>query len=136
MMAAARAANATLVAVLTTHNHWDHAGGNNQIKALVPGLAITGGQGDEAEGVTREVWQDDVVEIGALRIGVLATPCHTPGHVSYVVPPLGGEPGAVFTGDTLFVAGCGNFNAGTPEQMYTALYERIGALPVFMIFFC
>ena len=29
----------------------------------------------------------------------------------------------------MFVGGCGNFNSGTPEQMYTALYERIGALP-------
>jgi hydroxyacylglutathione hydrolase len=34
----------------------------------------------------------------------------------------------VFTGDTLFVGGCGNFNSGTPAQMQTAL-EKLGALP-------
>ena len=48
--------------------------------------------------------------------GVLYTPCHTPGHVTFVVDNPGG-PKSVFTGDTLFVAGCGNFNAGTPQQV-------------------
>lgn len=37
--------------------------------------------------------------------------------------------GIVFTGDTLFVGGCGRFNKGTPAQMYTALVEVIGAMP-------
>jgi hydroxyacylglutathione hydrolase len=35
----------------------------------------------------------------------------------------------VFTGDTLFVAGCGRFFEGTPEQMYRALVEILSALP-------
>jgi len=50
--------------------------------------------------------------------GVLYTPCHTPGHVTFVAEDPGGGPKCVFTGDTLFVAGCGNFNAGTPQQVY------------------
>jgi len=29
----------------------------------------------------------------------------------------------------MFVAGCGNFNSGTPKQMYAALVEKIGSLP-------
>jgi len=37
--------------------------------------------------------------------------------------------GIVFTGDTLFVGGCGNFNKGTPEQMRYALIDVIGSLP-------
>lgn len=36
---------------------------------------------------------------------------------------------AVFTGDTLFVAGCGKFFEGTPEQMYEALIDKLGSLP-------
>ena len=49
--------------------------------------------------------------------GVLYTPCHTPGHVTFVAEDPSGGPKSVFTGDTLFVAGCGNFNAGTPPQV-------------------
>merc|ERR1712146_709904 len=39
------------------------------------------------------------------------------------------QPAAAFTGDTLFVAGCGNFNSGTAQQMKTALVDKICALP-------
>jgi hydroxyacylglutathione hydrolase len=39
------------------------------------------------------------------------------------------EAGCVFTGDTLFIAGCGRFFEGTPEQMYSSLVEKLGALP-------
>ena len=35
----------------------------------------------------------------------------------------------MFTGDTLFVAGCGRFFEGSPDQMYKALVEILGALP-------
>lgn len=34
-----------------------------------------------------------------------------------------------FSGDTLFVGGCGKFFEGTPEQMYHALCEVLGSLP-------
>jgi len=37
-------------------------------------------------------------------------------------------PGAVFTGDTLFIAGCGVFFEGTGLEMHTA-FERLAALP-------
>jgi len=40
-----------------------------------------------------------------------------------------GEPGAVFTGDTLFVAGCGRFFEGSATDMYRALIDVLGALP-------
>lgn len=49
--------------------------------------------------------------------------------MSYVVLKEDGEPHAVFTGDTMFVGGCGNFNSGTPEQMFAALHLQIGSLP-------
>lgn len=32
-------------------------------------------------------------------------------------------------GDTLFVAGCGKFFEGTPDEMYKALIEVLGRLP-------
>eukprot|EP01126_Amoeba_proteus_P055207 TRINITY_DN6836_c0_g1_i2.p1 TRINITY_DN6836_c0_g1~~TRINITY_DN6836_c0_g1_i2.p1 ORF type:complete len:192 (+),score=35.85 TRINITY_DN6836_c0_g1_i2:295-870(+) len=87
---------------------------------------IVGGQGDFASAVTREVGEGDVVMVGDLKVNVLYTPCHTPGHVCYFVP---GSPGAVFTGDTMFVGGCGNFNTGTPAQMLRNMCQILGNLP-------
>ena len=55
-------------------------------------------------------------------VTVLSTPCHTAGHICYLVD------GNVFTGDTMFVSGCGNFNSGTPAQMASA-FQKILALP-------
>ena len=36
----------------------------------------------------------------------------------------------VFTGDVLFVGGCGKFFEGTAQEMYPSLYEKLGVLPV------
>ena len=60
----------------------------------------------------------------------LATPCHTTGHICYYVTSEG-EQGdkAVFTGDTLFVGGCGRFFEGTPQQMCHALCDVLASLP-------
>lgn len=118
----------TITAVLTTHNHWDHAGGNEEIAAKIPGIVIYGGKGDDAAAVTKEVGHDDTFKVGELAFRVLYTPCHTPGHVCYVAESTTDSPPMVFTGDTMFVAGCGNFNQGTPEMM-TAGFEELGKLP-------
>ena len=40
--------------------------------------AETGGQ------VTREVWEGDALKVGDVAVSVLATPCHTPGHITFV----------------------------------------------------
>merc|ERR1711894_643164 len=59
------------------------------------------------------------------------TPCHTSGHICYYVTSKGDSENdkAVFTGDTLFIGGCGRFFEGSPEQMNTALNEILGSLP-------
>lgn len=114
--------------VLTTHSHWDHAGGNDRMAAHDQSIKIIGGAGDGAEGVTEEVKQGDVVEVGSLKVHVLSTPCHTPGHICFFVNEENETP-VVFTGDTLFVGGCGNFNSGTPAQMVSAMISTLGKLP-------
>jgi len=129
VLAAAEKENVRVTTILTTHNHHDHAGGNAEFKKLKKDVIIYGGKGDGALAVEKEVWDGDTVNVGSLQVQVLATPCHTIGHVSYYVPGQGDEPGAVFTGDTLFIASCGNFNTGSPEQMHEALYKKIGTLP-------
>ena len=57
------------------------------------------------------------------------TPCHTSGHICYFVTSDKQEDKAVFTGDTLFIGGCGRFFEGTPQQMYHALCEVMATLP-------
>ena len=71
-------------------------------------------------------------QVGSLAFRTIATPCHTAGHVCFYLDGDGdgeGRPPAVFTGDTMFVGGCGNFNSGTPAQMYAALCVKLNALP-------
>ncbi|XP_016394560.1 hydroxyacylglutathione hydrolase, mitochondrial [Sinocyclocheilus rhinocerous] len=68
--------------------------------------------------------------VGSLNVKCLFTPCHTSGHICYFVTKENStEPPAVFTGDTLFVAGCGKFFEGTADEMYKALIEVLGRLP-------
>ncbi|KAI1285449.1 Hydroxyacylglutathione hydrolase, mitochondrial [Halotydeus destructor] len=118
-----------LSTVLTTHHHWDHAGGNVELTKLVSGLQVVGGD-DRIGALNRTVGHGDHLKLGQLSISCLATPCHTTGHICYFVKQEGSsqEP-VVFTGDTLFVGGCGKFFEGTPEQMYSSLIEKLSALP-------
>ncbi|CAL2243258.1 unnamed protein product [Prunus armeniaca] len=116
--------------VLTTHHHWDHAGGNEKIKQLVPGIKVYGGSIDNVKGCTDKVDNGDKISLGAdVHILSLHTPCHTKGHISYYVTNKEGDDPAVFTGDTLFIAGCGKFFEGTAEQMHQSLCVTLGSLP-------
>ncbi|KAL7147646.1 hypothetical protein ABFS83_06G121100 [Erythranthe nasuta] len=116
--------------VLTTHHHWDHAGGNDKMKQLLPDIEIFGGSVDNVQGCTNKVENGDRFSLGAdISILSLHTPCHTKGHISYYVTAKEGDVPAVFTGDTLFVAGCGKFFEGTAEQMYQSLCTTLGSLP-------
>ncbi|BBG98157.1 Metallo-hydrolase/oxidoreductase superfamily protein, partial [Prunus dulcis] len=116
--------------VLTTHHHWDHAGGNEKIKQLVPGIKIYGGSIDNVKGCTDKVDNGDKISLGAdVHILSLHTPCHTKGHISYYVTNKEGDDPTVFTGDTLFIAGCGKFFEGTAEQMHQSLCVTLGSLP-------
>ncbi|XP_075420606.1 hydroxyacylglutathione hydrolase, mitochondrial isoform X2 [Tenrec ecaudatus] len=118
-----------LTTVLTTHHHWDHAGGNEKLVKLVPGLKVYGGD-DRIGALTTKVTHLSTLQVGSLSIKCLSTPCHTSGHICYFVTnPGSSEPAAVFTGDTLFVAGCGKFYEGTADEMYRALLEVLGRLP-------
>ncbi|XP_027331991.1 hydroxyacylglutathione hydrolase cytoplasmic-like isoform X2 [Abrus precatorius] len=93
----------TLKLVLTTHHHWDHAGGNDKMKELVPGIKVYGGSVDNVKGCTDQVQNGDKISFGAdITVLALHTPCHTKGHISYYVTGKEDEHPAVFTGDTLY----------------------------------
>ncbi len=115
-----------LAAVLTTHWHPDHSGGNDDIAGKVPGLRIYGAraEGGRIPALTDPVEDGDRIKIGALEARVIGIPAHTNGHVAYYFPSLG----AVFTGDTLFVGGCGRVFEGQAATMVSSL-AKLAALP-------
>uniref|UniRef100_A0A803W9B7 Hydroxyacylglutathione hydrolase n=1 Tax=Ficedula albicollis TaxID=59894 RepID=A0A803W9B7_FICAL len=125
-----------LTTVLTTHHHWDHAGGNEKLVKMEPGLHVYGGD-SRVGALTQRVSHLTALKVGSLSVKCLSTPCHTSGHICYyVTKPNSSEPPAVFTGDTLFVGGCGQFFEGTAEQMHTNLTQILGTLPEDTKVFC
>ncbi|XP_050295870.1 hydroxyacylglutathione hydrolase, mitochondrial [Anthonomus grandis grandis] len=124
-----------LTKVLTTHHHWDHAGGNEElVKKAGSSLDVYGGD-SRIGALTKQVKDGDTFKIGNIDVECLFTPCHTTGHICYYLKDPKGK-SAVFTGDTLFVAGCGRFFEGTAQQMYTALVEKLSKLPDDTLVFC
>jgi hydroxyacylglutathione hydrolase len=112
--------------VLATHHHYDHVGGNDNLRAALPDVRIYGSAEDAPRipGITDPVQDGDGVAVGGIAARVIFIPAHTSGHVAY---HFGGEQ-AVFTGDTLFAAGCGRLFEGDAAQMMASL-GRLASLP-------
>jgi hydroxyacylglutathione hydrolase len=111
--------------ILTTHHHWDHSGGNIDLLSKYPDLKVYGGD-ERIPGLNQFVRDRQVFKFGSMDIIPIATPCHTSGSISYFVDS---KPPIVFTGDTLFMGGCGRFFEGTAKDMYNALIKELGSLP-------
>jgi hydroxyacylglutathione hydrolase len=103
-------------AILNTHHHRDHTGGNERLLASA-NLDVYGHRSDEGRipGLTHPIDDGDEIRVGELTGEVLFIPGHTTGHVAYLFE------NALFCGDTLFTAGCGRLFEGTPEQMHASL---------------
>ena len=116
--------NVKLTAILNTHHHWDHVGGNKELKADCPDLKIYGHSSDRGRIPEQTEFQKegDQVQFGEQSGSFL----HNPGHTSGAITYLFGK--TAFTGDTLFAAGGGRLFEGTPEQMHDSLNNRIGKL--------
>ncbi|KAG5645901.1 hypothetical protein DXG03_005048 [Asterophora parasitica] len=130
VVAAAKEHNVEIVANITTHHHFDHSGGNKDFATRFPGVPIYGGS-DKVPALTTLVKDKDEFIIGdSTHVKCLATPCHTQDSICYYVTDTANEAqaGSVFTGDTLFIAGCGRFFEGTGEEMNRAL-TYLGTLP-------
>jgi hydroxyacylglutathione hydrolase len=115
-----------LVAILPTHHHYDHIGGNDDLLKQHPDLDVYGyaGDGHRIPGCTREVNEGDVVHVGTLAAKILFIPAHTSGHIAYYFE----SEAVVFTGDTLFAGGCGRLFEGDAAQMMKSL-AKLMALP-------
>ena len=115
-----------LIAVLSTHWHLDHTGGNEALLRAQPKIKVYGAraEGGRIPALTNPLDDGDAVTIGALKGRVIGIPAHTNGHVAYYFPALK----AAFTGDTLFVAGCGRVFEGGAATMVASL-RKLAALP-------
>lgn len=81
VLAAVTKENVQLKSVLTTHHHWDHAGGNEKLVSSFAGPLIVYGGDDRIGALTNKVGQDDTFKIGNLDVQCLFTPCHTTGKL-------------------------------------------------------
>ena len=115
-----------LTSVLTTHWHGDHSGGNADIVGKVPGLRVFGASAENGRipALTNPVADGDQFKVGSLEVRVIGIPAHTNGHVAYYFAQLK----SVFTGDTLFVGGCGRVFEGKAATMVDSL-GKLAALP-------
>jgi len=130
VIAAAKKEGVKITTVLTTHHHWDHAGGNKEMGDTIPGLKIFGGS-EKVQAATNFVKDQQEIDIGSIKVKAHYTPCHTRDHILYEATDStdNTKPLALFTGDTLFIGGCGRFFEGTADEMYHALCKVVAGLP-------
>jgi glyoxylase-like metal-dependent hydrolase (beta-lactamase superfamily II) len=122
----ARELSLTLLFVLETHIHADHITGASLIKDRI-GARIVYGGGAKRVVTGADLFLHDGQELcfGNTVLKAVATPGHTDGCTSYVLP------GAVFTGDTLFIRGNGrtDFQGGSAATLFDSVRGKLFALP-------
>ncbi len=130
------------VAVLITHQHYDHTGGVAALAGKHPGLRIIAPDRLPSQSplsidlpiteyVTERVADGDEVDIAELdiRFNVLGIPGHTLDHLAYYGHEM------VFCGDTIFGCGCGRLFSGSAEQMVASM-KKLSSLPSATLVYC
>ncbi|WP_439816604.1 hydroxyacylglutathione hydrolase [Zavarzinia sp. CC-PAN008] len=109
--------------ILNTHHHFDHTGGNLDLKAE-SGAQVVGPAADAERipGIDIAVGEDAPWTFGGHQVRIFDIPGHTKGHIAFWFP----DADAAFTGDTLFSIGCGRMFEGTPEQFQSSLAKLAG----------
>jgi hydroxyacylglutathione hydrolase len=132
VMDALRARSLSLTHILNTHHHFDHTGGNLELKERT-GAKIIGprADADRIPGIDIQVGNGDLVAIGTAIARIFDIPAHTRGHIAFWFE----EAKAVFTGDTMFAMGCGRLFEGTPAQMWASL-STLARLPADTRVYC
>ena len=113
----------TLTAILNTHHHADHVGGNQDLLRRYP-VPVYGPHDERIASVTHRMREGDRFTLDGIGIelSVLEIPAHTRSHIAFYGADM------LFCGDTLFACGCGRIFEGTPRQMHDAL-DKLTALP-------
>ncbi len=118
MLDAAATAGVRITHVLETHIHNDYVTGGLAL-ARASGAAYVVAAAEEVGFSRTGVRDGDEITAGSLTLTVLATPGHTPGHLSYVLREAGGEPTAVFTGGSMLFGAVGRTDLISPDQAET-----------------
>ncbi len=106
--------------ILNTHHHFDHVGGNHQLK-MKTGCTVYGTERQQTPDVDTVVIDGDVLSFEHYSFDVLSTPGHTPDSVSYYCTQIANDIKMIFTGDTLFCGGCGRIMGCEPVVMWQSL---------------
>ena len=118
--------------ILNTHHHFDHIGGNKELKKKYKSIVI--GYKNDAHRIPEidilvedgQIWKKDNFEAKIFHI-----PGHTSGHICFHFY----KDSFLFTGDTLFSLGCGRLFEGTYKDMFDSL-NKIKSLPENTNIFC
>jgi len=113
----------TLTAILATHHHNDHVGGNRELKALYDAQIVGPGKDSgRIPGIDTGVDEHSGWEFAGHEVRILEVPGHTRGAITFVIE------GHAFTGDTLFALGCGRMFEGDAPMMWNSL-SKLARLP-------
>lgn len=123
----------SLTHIWNTHHHYDHTGGNCQLKAGTPMLQIYGPFHEQARipNLDIAVRPGDRFSFGRSKVTVLDVGGHTEGHVAFHLE----KEEVVFVGDALFSLGCGRMFEGTSEQFWGSV-KRLRALKDETMVYC
>ena len=117
--------NLKLSYILNTHHHFDHIGGNIELKKMY-NAKIVGFLGDKHRipGIDITLKNNELWNFGSSIVKILHIPGHTLGHICFFFK----KEKIAFTGDTLFSLGCGRIFEGNHKQMLVSL-NKIKNLP-------
>ncbi len=111
--------NLELTSILGTHHHADHTAGIKELQHKTNCQVITGNQ---------HIAEGPILDFGNFRMKIIPTPGHTSDSVCFYIEPSENTGGILFTGDTLFIAGCGRPIECDTKTMWNSL-QKLAALP-------
>ncbi|MCC6184627.1 MAG: MBL fold metallo-hydrolase [Acidimicrobiia bacterium] len=109
--------------VIETHGHWDHIQAIPEMRDAGYSVGVTADDAGMLPSYDELIGDDEVIEVGDLRLRTVLTPGHTPGSVCFRVE---GKP-ILFSGDTLFPGGPGatQFEGGDFPTIITSIEDRL-----------
>ena len=118
--------------ILNTHHHYDHVGGNLELKKRY-NSTVVGFEGDKDRIPEIDILVKDnqVWKAANFEVKIIHIPGHTTGHIGFYFI----NEKIIFSGDTLFSLGCGKIFEGTYNQMYESL-SKFKNLPLDTKIYC